>query len=99
MIVLPDQLGLDLYAIGKNVDFKTFGSNYVLSFAKNMSIYESWGDIIGRYKRNSLVKILKEKFGNFKTYRYREMLIYRMSIYVDCTVLAIYKSFRIILKS
>ena len=25
------------------------------------------GDIIGRYKRNSLVKIMKEKFGNLKT--------------------------------
>ena len=51
----------------------------VLSFEKNMSIYEL-GDLIGRYKRHSLVKILKEKFGNLKSCRYREMLTYRMSI-------------------
>ena len=35
------------------------------------------GDIIGWCKRNSLVKILKEKFG--KTCRYREM-----SLYIEC---------------
>ena len=40
LTVLLDQL--DLYIIGKNADFVTFFSNYVLSFAKNMPIYESW---------------------------------------------------------
>ena len=46
---------------------------------KHVDIWE-FGDIIGRYKRNYLVKIMKEKFRNLKTCRYREMSIYRMSI-------------------
>jgi len=66
----------DLCVIGKNTDFVTFLSNYVLYFAKkNVDTWEL-GDIISRYKRvNSLVKIIKEKFGNLKTCRYREMSI------------------------
>ena len=41
--------------------------------------------MIGRNKRNSLVKIMKEKLGNLKSCRYREMSI-QVSIQVDCTV-------------
>ena len=74
---MPDQL--DVGVIGKNADFVTFFSNYVLNFAKNMSIYENW-EINRSNKRNSLVKIMKKKFGSLKTCRYREMSIYRMSI-------------------
>ena len=32
----------DLCVIGKNANFVTFFSNYVLNFAKNMLIYENW---------------------------------------------------------
>jgi len=47
---------------------------------KHVDIWEL-GDNRGRYKRNSLVKIIKEKkFGNLKTCQYKEMSIYRMSI-------------------
>jgi len=45
LTVMPDQL--DPCVIGKNADFVTFFFNYVLNFAKNMSIYENW-----RYNRS-----------------------------------------------
>ena len=71
---------LDLCVIGKNVDFVNFFSNYVLSLPKTCRYMR-----VGRYNRyniirDSIIKILKEKIENLKTYLYRKMLIYRMLI-------------------
>ena len=66
-----------LCVIGKNADFVKFLSNYVLYFAKkNVDIWE-FGDIIGRYKRNSLVK---SEDNEGKISEFENMSIYSMSI-------------------
>ena len=67
LTVLTDQLDLCrvISVIDNNADFVTFFSNYALSFAISMLIYEL-GNIICGYKRNYSLKISKEKFGVLK---------------------------------
>ena len=61
-----------LCVIGKNADFVTFFIELYSKLCQRHADMWELEYVIGQYKRNSLVKILKEKFGNLKTCRYIE---------------------------